>query len=166
MIYIRLSKVNISWSKSRSRNEMFQCNQNQGDKQRSPDRNLSNRKKTFTIAIHLPLPWYNIQMYVKYRITNFLTAFSVVSQIELLLYVFAYLCTFWFQLFQMSIHYWGHFRNTEISSTASFVFVFYFYHSIIISYVKLKALNTTLLNFYQWNAHYKHLYKNNKKRKL
>lgn len=146
---------------------MFQYDQNQEDKQRSPDRNLVNRNPPppLSIATHLPLLWYTIQMYIKHRIINFLTDFSIVSQIELPLYVYAYLCTFCFQLFQMPIHYWGHFRSIAIFSTASFMFVFYFYYSIVISYVKLKAFKTTLLNFYQWNEHYKHQYKYNKKRK-
>ena len=154
MIYIRLSKVDIIWSKSQTQNEIFQYDQNQGDKQRVQIGIHLTGKKTPSVAIYLPLPWYSIQMYIKYRITDFLTDFSIVSQIELPLYVYAYLCTFCFQLFQMPIHYWGHFRSIAIPSTASFVFVFYFYHSIVISYVKRMAFKTTLLNFYQWNAHY------------
>jgi len=46
MIYIRLSKVNIISSKNQSQNEMVQCDQNQGDKQRSLDRKMLNRKKS------------------------------------------------------------------------------------------------------------------------
>lgn len=151
------SKIKVKWDVSI---------RNHRNKQRNPDWNLFNRKKMhLSITILLPLPWYTIQMYIRYRIINLLSDFSIVSQIKLPLYVYAYLCTFCFQLFRMFIHYWGHFRSTVICSTASFVFVFYFYHIIKITYIKLKAFKSTLLKFYQWNVHYKQCYKSNKKEK-
>lgn len=88
-----------------------------------------------------------IQISIKSIIIHFFNDFSLVSQSELPLHAYASLCTFCFQLFQAPIHYLGHI--TAISSTASLVFVFYLYHSIVIAYVKLKVFKTSILNFYE-----------------
>lgn len=134
MIYIRLSKLNVIWSNSQSQNEMIQYDQTpEGNK--GVQIGTLTRKKPTLHAIHLPAVIHcpNVHHIKNY----FLCDFSILSLIELPLYVYAYLCTFFFYLFQMLTHYWGHFRITAISCTVSFVF--YFYHSIVIGYVKLST---------------------------
>lgn len=87
-----------------------------------------------------------VHLYIKYKIINFLTKFSIVFQTELLLYFYVYPCTCCFQLYQIFIHYSGHFRDNEISSMASSVF--YFSHIIVFSYVKLQVFQKYCQTFF------------------